>query len=132
MSHLVRELECPICLEIFTGCAVLNCGHSFCARCIVGLIRSGRTPTCPQCRAPIREATPNYSVRSLTAAHFQEPRTQAEVDAQRELDLLLPMQTGSRSAGGRSSGPGRGWWDRFVTEAKQMFSAPFNPISLQA
>ncbi|KAJ7847260.1 hypothetical protein B0H14DRAFT_2446187 [Mycena olivaceomarginata] len=58
-EHL--HYNCPICQEIFGHPYILNCGHSFCALCILRHIFSNlhacglwhESPGCPLCRAPI-------------------------------------------------------------------------------
>ena len=37
--------ECPICLETIKNLVVINCGHSFCEKCIKNI-----NITCPMCR----------------------------------------------------------------------------------
>ena len=49
----LKNLECPVCLDICTDPRLLPCpkgGHTLCKRCLDGLVR-GPTITCPECRA---------------------------------------------------------------------------------
>lgn len=56
-------MSCPICLETFENPQILNCGHSYCLRCINALKQhSPRTASCPECRQRIVRYTPNYSL----------------------------------------------------------------------
>ncbi|KAK3595639.1 hypothetical protein CHS0354_009605 [Potamilus streckersoni] len=59
-----RELNCPICLEIFESPKVLTCLHTFCEKCIGRHARSLKEAgtqsgiiTCPICRNPIPAPT---------------------------------------------------------------------------
>ena len=53
-KKLAKHLECPICLEKFKGPKMLPCQHSYCKKCLEGLVRGlGRDDyevTCPECR----------------------------------------------------------------------------------
>ncbi|XP_054554368.1 E3 ubiquitin-protein ligase TRIM38-like isoform X6 [Talpa occidentalis] len=61
-----EEATCSICLELMTEPVSIHCGHSFCRRCIEGILENAqgtsslREPQCPLCRAPFQRA----SVRS--------------------------------------------------------------------
>jgi len=58
MAALQKGLECPICMEIYSG-KVFQCreGHTVCESCLKRLGKSRgserNTKKCPQCRAPI-------------------------------------------------------------------------------
>ncbi|KAG9345809.1 hypothetical protein JZ751_008954 [Albula glossodonta] len=50
-SFLSREqLQCSICLEVFTNPATTPCGHSFCMACIGRYWDSNRVCQCPLCK----------------------------------------------------------------------------------
>ena len=58
-------MNCPICLENFLEPQILNCGHSYCLRCIISLQQhSPRTASCPECRQRIIRYTSNYSLNN--------------------------------------------------------------------
>ena len=49
----LKNLECPVCLDVCTDPRMLPCpkgAHTLCKRCLDGLVR-GPTITCPECRA---------------------------------------------------------------------------------
>ena len=49
----LKNLECPVCLDVCTDPRLLPCpkgNHTLCKRCLDGLVR-GPTITCPECRA---------------------------------------------------------------------------------
>ncbi|XP_063791415.1 E3 ubiquitin-protein ligase TRIM58-like [Pseudophryne corroboree] len=53
-TDLKDELNCSICLNIYTEPATLRCGHSFCLLCIRSVLEAQEGTgvyTCPECRA---------------------------------------------------------------------------------
>ncbi|XP_073473665.1 E3 ubiquitin/ISG15 ligase TRIM25-like [Aquarana catesbeiana] len=56
-SHLKEDLECSICLNIYTNPVTLRCGHNFCRDCIGRVLdtqkRSGGY-SCPECREKLK------------------------------------------------------------------------------
>ena len=49
----IKNLECPVCLDVYTDPRMLPCPkgyHTLCKRCLDGLV-IGPTITCPECRA---------------------------------------------------------------------------------
>ena len=49
----LKNMECPVCLDVYTDPRMLPCPkgyHTLCKRCLDGLVR-GPTITCPECRA---------------------------------------------------------------------------------
>ncbi|CAG05781.1 unnamed protein product, partial [Tetraodon nigroviridis] len=67
MEQLEEELTCPICCGLFEDPRVLLCSHSFCKKCLEGLLEGGRGPAfrapfkCPTCR----KETPHSGANSL-------------------------------------------------------------------
>ncbi|XP_020791967.1 tripartite motif-containing 13 isoform X2 [Boleophthalmus pectinirostris] len=67
MEQLEEELTCPICCCLFEDPRVLLCSHSFCKKCLEGLLEGNRglafrTPLkCPTCR----KETPHNGANSL-------------------------------------------------------------------
>ncbi|XP_015669904.1 E3 ubiquitin-protein ligase SH3RF1, partial [Protobothrops mucrosquamatus] len=50
-SVLLDLLECPVCLERLDASAkVLPCQHTFCKRCLLGIVNSRSELRCPECR----------------------------------------------------------------------------------
>lgn len=50
-SALLDLLECPVCLERLDATAkVLPCQHTFCRRCLLGIVGSRGELRCPECR----------------------------------------------------------------------------------
>ncbi|XP_063786702.1 E3 ubiquitin/ISG15 ligase TRIM25-like isoform X2 [Pseudophryne corroboree] len=53
-----QELDCSICLSIYTDPVTLRCGHSFCRVCIDRVLDTQEEAgayTCPECRAECQE-----------------------------------------------------------------------------
>ncbi|KAM9343371.1 tripartite motif-containing 13 isoform 1-T3 [Pholidichthys leucotaenia] len=76
MEQLEEELTCPICCGLFEDPRVLLCSHSFCKKCLEGLLDGNRGPAsrtplkCPTCRkeSPHNGAGSlqiNYSLRAI-------------------------------------------------------------------
>ncbi|XP_060909274.1 tripartite motif-containing 13 [Labrus mixtus] len=76
MEQLEDELTCPICCGLFEDPRVLLCSHSFCKKCLEGLLEGNRGPAfrapfkCPTCRkeSPHNGANSlqiNYSLRGI-------------------------------------------------------------------
>ena len=45
--------ECTICSDPYDNPKFLNCGHSFCCKCLQGWARGAKAVTCPECRAEL-------------------------------------------------------------------------------
>ncbi|CAJ1079693.1 tripartite motif-containing 13 isoform X3 [Xyrichtys novacula] len=76
MEQLEEELTCPICCSLFEDPRVLLCSHSFCKKCLEGLLEGNRGSVyrapfkCPTCRkeSPHNGANSlqiNYSLRGI-------------------------------------------------------------------
>lgn len=76
MEQLEEELTCPVCCGVFEDPRVLLCSHSFCKKCLEGLLEGHRGPgfrpplKCPTCRkeTPHNGANTlqvNYSLRGI-------------------------------------------------------------------
>ncbi|XP_068135863.1 E3 ubiquitin/ISG15 ligase TRIM25-like [Hyperolius riggenbachi] len=84
-AGLRAELECSICLSIYTDPVTLLCGHNFCRVCIAGVLNSqdsSRIYSCPQCRKrfPERPALQKNTTLSNMSEYFchlqpHEPET---------------------------------------------------------
>ncbi|XP_075066665.1 E3 ubiquitin/ISG15 ligase TRIM25-like [Mixophyes fleayi] len=57
-ADLRQELDCSICLNIYTDPVTLRCGHNFCRVCIDRVLdtqEGSGVYTCPECRAECQE-----------------------------------------------------------------------------
>lgn len=75
VETLKEEVNCSICLELMTDPVVIDCGHSYCCSCIVGIFEkepsetsSSGTRYCPQCREPFEMETirSNKMLKNIT------------------------------------------------------------------
>ncbi|XP_068135024.1 E3 ubiquitin/ISG15 ligase TRIM25-like [Hyperolius riggenbachi] len=56
-TELRKELECPVCLTIYTDPVMLTCGHNFCRDCIDRALNTQKGSarySCPECRKRFR------------------------------------------------------------------------------
>ena len=58
-----KELECPICIELYELPIVLVCGHTFCRKCLE--THKSVSKTCPICRINISWGYPCFTLKSL-------------------------------------------------------------------
>lgn len=74
MRKMREEATCSICLQLMREPVSINCGHSFCRRCIEGiggnhshLISSALSFSCPLCRASFKRESlrPNKQLENL-------------------------------------------------------------------
>ncbi|XP_063285627.1 E3 ubiquitin-protein ligase TRIM39-like [Pelobates fuscus] len=57
-TDLREELNCSVCLNIYTDPVMLSCGHNFCRACIGSVLdtqEGAGVYTCPDCRAEFHE-----------------------------------------------------------------------------
>ncbi|OCT90950.1 hypothetical protein XELAEV_18019568mg [Xenopus laevis] len=67
-ANLRDELNCSICLSIYTDPVTLPCGHNFCRVCIGKLLGSHEGSgaySCPECRAEYQECPSLHKNRTL-------------------------------------------------------------------
>ena len=72
MEAVVEEVACPICMTFLKEPVSIDCGHSFCHSCLLGLWEiPGESQnwaySCPLCRAPIepRNLRPNWQLANV-------------------------------------------------------------------
>lgn len=71
-ERLREEARCSVCLDFLQEPISVDCGHSFCLRCISEFCEKsdsaqGGVYACPQCRSPFRPSSfrPNRQLASL-------------------------------------------------------------------
>ncbi|KAJ8397937.1 hypothetical protein AAFF_G00432840 [Aldrovandia affinis] len=76
MELLEEDLTCPICCSLFEDPRVLPCSHSFCRKCLEGILEGNRSQSwrpsfkCPTCRKETlntgtNSLQVNYSLRGI-------------------------------------------------------------------
>ena len=78
-DHVIMEdVTCAICLSILHEPASLQCGHTFCSRCVQTALR--RTAACPVCRQPASQVLAvNHLLSRLLTQTFPEETKAAAV-----------------------------------------------------
>ncbi|XP_068121925.1 E3 ubiquitin/ISG15 ligase TRIM25-like [Hyperolius riggenbachi] len=81
-ADLSKELECPICLSIYTDPVNLPCGHNYCRACIDHVLDTQKAGgySCPECRRKYKGrptlqrniALRNIAERFLSTQHQKE------------------------------------------------------------
>lgn len=77
LQGIESSLSCPICTEFLVAPVSLNCGHTFCSRCIRSnfdfKLASNCSTICPQCRAPgsTADLKPNLLGRQVVTAYIK-------------------------------------------------------------
>lgn len=89
LKSLEKEISCSICFEIFNDPQMLiNCGHSFCKRCLDQWRASGpenaHRNNCPMCRQSIIS-----TIRSSLLINM----VKTTVDLKKSIKLLPPVMT---------------------------------------
>ena len=62
-SQDIKKLICPICLDMLKDPVLEKCGHSYCKKCLVELLKNDKK--CPQSREEINEFFPNLILKNL-------------------------------------------------------------------
>uniref|UniRef100_A0A7S4F4L1 RING-type domain-containing protein n=1 Tax=Chrysotila carterae TaxID=13221 RepID=A0A7S4F4L1_CHRCT len=93
LNKLQSAFECPICAEQMACPASLECGHTFCFKCLQASLRS--SALCPMCRYPSHLTVPhiNHVLRTVFQTLF--PNSCGDqpglVVAENKNDLLLQI-----------------------------------------
>ncbi|XP_056336275.1 E3 ubiquitin-protein ligase TRIM39-like isoform X2 [Danio aesculapii] len=80
---LTEELQCSICLEVFTDPVSTPCGNNFCKTCLNTFWNNSRTCSCPYCKETFTQRPDlkiNTTLRDISE-HYKEksPEEKAEV-----------------------------------------------------
>ncbi|XP_068122639.1 E3 ubiquitin/ISG15 ligase TRIM25-like [Hyperolius riggenbachi] len=83
-ADLSQELECPICLSIYTDPVILRCGHNFCRVCIDRVLDTQEGSggySCPECREEFMERPAlqrNIALRKIAESFLSTQPDQEE------------------------------------------------------
>lgn len=100
-SALLDLLECPVCLERLDASAkVLPCQHTFCKRCLLGIVSSRSELRCPECRTlvdcGVDELPSNILLVRLLDGIKQRPRKPSAGGGTAGTNALrVPINTGA-------------------------------------
>uniref|UniRef100_A0A8C1W5Q6 E3 ubiquitin-protein ligase SH3RF1 n=1 Tax=Cyprinus carpio TaxID=7962 RepID=A0A8C1W5Q6_CYPCA len=125
-SALLDLLECPVCLERLDATAkVLPCQHTFCRRCLLGIVGSRGELRCPECRTLVEsgvdELPSNILLVRLLDGIKQRPRRTGSMHG--------TCPNGSAVSGVRAQGAGGGQRDPGPTGAQsQRVQAKSTPV----
>uniref|UniRef100_A0A673H6J8 E3 ubiquitin-protein ligase SH3RF1 n=1 Tax=Sinocyclocheilus rhinocerous TaxID=307959 RepID=A0A673H6J8_9TELE len=125
-SALLDLLECPVCLERLDATAkVLPCQHTFCRRCLLGIVGSRGELRCPECRTLVEsgvdELPSNILLVRLLDGIKQRPRRTGSMHG--------TCTNGSAVAGVRAQIAGGGQRDPGPTGAQsQRVQAKSTPV----
>ena len=67
-DRLAKNLECPICLDTYDDPRMLKCQHSYCRKCLEGIVtRVGHVQKvkCPECREEMKVILPCLYLQSF-------------------------------------------------------------------
>lgn len=125
-SALLDLLECPVCLERLDATAkVLPCQHTFCRRCLLGIVGSRGELRCPECRTLVEsgvdELPSNILLVRLLDGIKQRPRRTGTAHS--------ACTNGSTGAGVRAQASGGGQRDQGLTGTQsQRAQAKTTPV----
>ncbi|XP_068120724.1 E3 ubiquitin/ISG15 ligase TRIM25-like [Hyperolius riggenbachi] len=83
-ADLSQELECPVCLNIYTDPVILRCGHNFCRGCIDRVLDTQEGSggySCPECREEFMERPTlqrNIALRKIAESFLSTQPDQEE------------------------------------------------------
>ncbi|XP_056335327.1 E3 ubiquitin-protein ligase TRIM39-like [Danio aesculapii] len=96
-SHpLSEELQCSICLDVFTDPVSTPCGHNFCKSCLNKCWNNSQTCICPYCKETFRQRPDlkiNTTLREISEhckekSSAKKPRIMCDVCEDRKLNAL--------------------------------------------
>ncbi|KAL0166885.1 hypothetical protein M9458_038729, partial [Cirrhinus mrigala] len=80
-SPLTEELQCSICLDVFTDPVSTPCGHNFCKTCLNKHWDNSQTCNCPDCKETFNQRPDlkiNTTFREIVD-HYKNPEKKPEV-----------------------------------------------------
>nr|AAI54145.1 Zgc:173581 protein [Danio rerio] len=81
-NPLSEELQCSICLEVFTDPVSTPCGHNFCKSCLNKCWNNSQTCSCPYCKETFTQRPDlkiNTTLREISQ-HYKEKRPEEKAE----------------------------------------------------
>uniref|UniRef100_A0A4W3JJ55 RING-type E3 ubiquitin transferase n=1 Tax=Callorhinchus milii TaxID=7868 RepID=A0A4W3JJ55_CALMI len=80
LENLTDDLNCSVCLDLFTDPVTLECGHNFCRSCISGSWEKKESKACPECRTVFAKSrlSGNWALASMAAIARQMSTDETE------------------------------------------------------
>ncbi|XP_058634394.1 E3 ubiquitin-protein ligase TRIM39-like isoform X2 [Onychostoma macrolepis] len=100
ISSLSEEIQCSICLEVFTDPVTTPCGHNFCKICLNKCWNNSQTCSCPYCKetfkqrpdlkinTTLRELVDHYKKKSPEKSPEKTAEVLCDVCEERKLKAL--------------------------------------------
>ncbi|XP_026082833.1 eukaryotic translation initiation factor 4 gamma 1-like isoform X3 [Carassius auratus] len=96
MSTLSEEIQCSICLEVFTDPVTTPCGHNFCKICLNKCWDNSQTCSCPYCNETFKQRPDlkiNTTLREIvghykTKSPEKKPEVLCDICEERKLKAL--------------------------------------------
>lgn len=97
-----EDLLCSVCWGVFRTPVMLQCGHSFCRRCVQRTWQGDVPRRCPYCAQVSAEAEPqvNFSLQSLSQTYLETRAEPAEVGGEDSRRGVPHAVTLPRACGG--------------------------------
>ncbi|XP_040204013.1 E3 ubiquitin-protein ligase TRIM39-like [Rana temporaria] len=92
-SDARKELDCSICLNIYTNPVTLRCGHNFCRECIEGVLDTqggSGIYCCPECRGESQERP--ELIRNITLRNIMESFRSTEPEKEEKESQIFCTQ----------------------------------------
>ncbi|KAI7881264.1 hypothetical protein K492DRAFT_206963 [Lichtheimia hyalospora FSU 10163] len=93
LSRMLKELQCPICIQPITKATSTPCGHTFCRQCIQRWLQQCQGVTCPCCNYKLHRRL-LYESESIDrlVTEFGKLREAYEQETHEDLSLVVPEQ----------------------------------------
>ncbi|XP_048021287.1 E3 ubiquitin-protein ligase TRIM39-like isoform X2 [Megalobrama amblycephala] len=90
---LTEELQCSICLDVFTDPVTTSCGHNFCKTCLNKCWDNSQTCSCPCCKETFKHRPDlkiNTTLREVVD-HYKKKIPEKTTDVVKETEVLCDI-----------------------------------------
>ncbi|XP_048059564.1 E3 ubiquitin-protein ligase TRIM39-like [Megalobrama amblycephala] len=87
---LTEELQCSICLDVFTDPVTTSCGHNFCRTCLNKCWDSSQTCNCPNCKETFKKRPDlkiNTTLREVVD-HYKKKSPEKKPEVLKKTEVL--------------------------------------------